>query len=104
MDTQIPWIISIALATLSSFLSFLTAYLSNRHQLFLKKAELNHDKDMHEMDLKQQSFNKQLDVFYSEKKMVFSALMDKASSIICNLDCLDDYVALQTAAHQAILY
>lgn len=68
MSLDITWTIT-AIIAVSSFLSpIVVAIINNRHQARLRKYELEHDRQIKQIDLNQQALIRQADVYYADKK------------------------------------
>lgn len=104
MNINITWTITAVIAV-SSFLSpVAVAVINNRHHAKIRKLELEHDEYMRQLDLQQQLMTKQFDIYYSDKRNVFSELMDKAGNYIFNTQKTTSYNSLHASIDRAILF
>ena len=72
MAIEITWTIT-AIIAVSSFISpIFVAIINNKHQIKMRRLELEHDEYMRQLDLQQQTMVRQFDIYYADKKSCFS--------------------------------
>lgn len=104
MSLDITWTIT-AIIAVSSFLSpIAVAIINNRHQARLRKYELEHDRQIKQIDLNQQAIIHQADVYYADKKAVFMEFAKCAGAFSMDRSHTARYQALHSAIDNALLF
>ena len=104
MSLDITWTIT-AIIAVSSFLSpIVVAIINNRHQARLRKYELEHDRQIKQIDLNQQALIRQADVYYADKKAAFVEFAKCAGAFSMDRSRTARYQALHSAIDNALLF
>lgn len=104
MQFDVTWTIT-AIIAVSSFLSpIAVAIINNRHQIKMRKMELDHDDRIMQMNLQQQALTRQSDIYYSDKKVAFSDFTQCAGAFSLSRQSGERYHALHSSIDKALLF
>ena len=104
MTIEITWTITAVIAV-SSFLSpIFVALINNRHQVKMRRMELEHIEYIRQLDFRQQSMLKQFDVYYADKKAAFSDFLRAAGAYSRGKRSRCDYESLQSSLQTSLLF
>lgn len=104
MKIDVTWTIT-AIIAVSSFLSpIAVAIINNLHQAKMRKMELDHDRQIKELNLKQQAIIRQTDICYADKKNACSEVLRCAGTFASNKKSTEKYKNLHSAIDTAFLF
>ena len=104
LKIDVTWTIT-AIIAVSSFLSpIAVAIINNLHQAKMRKIELDHDRQIKELNLKQQAIIRQADIYYADKKSAYSEVLRCAGTFASNKKSAEKYRALHSAIDTAFLF
>lgn len=104
MKIDVTWTIT-AIIAVSSFLSpIAVAIINNLHQAQMRKMELNYNRQIKELDLKQQAITRQTGIYYFDKKTAFSDVLKYAGRFASQKYDLTSYNLLHSAIDVAMLF
>lgn len=104
MQFEITWTIT-AIIAVSSFLSpILVAIINNRHHTRIRKLELEYDKNMKQLDLNNQATIRQADIYYADKKQVFTEFINASCNLYIHSNGRESYDHFIASLNRAILF
>lgn len=104
MKINLSLTIASILALCSIGSSVITAFINNRYQLKLRELDLKHNNYVKNLELRQQNESMQLNVYYSDKKKVFSDFINAANNYIGNSNYYSAFKNLSSSANTVLLY
>lgn len=104
MEIDLTWTITAIIAVSSFASSVAVALINNKQQQKMHQMDLDYDKSVAELRVKQEIFHLQSDKNYVDKKAAYMCFIEKAGHFTCAPFDLQNYADLLSASSNVILF
>ena len=104
MGIKLTWTISTIIAVSSFVSSVVVALINNKQQQKIHEMDLDDDKSVAELRVKQEIFHSQTEKNYTDKKNAYIRFIEAAGNFVYDPSDSQSYVDLLTASSNVILF
>ena len=101
---DLSWSVTVAVIFASCFSSIAVAMINNHHARSMKKLELVHEEKQKQMELAISSSEKQLGIYYADKRTAFSDFLNAAGLFSMSKHSTKAYEQLHSSLDKALLF